>query len=81
MSMILATSCMFSNRTIHASSSVIELTPEDYTNSDKLISINGTECLEDIKFFSEYIKSITNENDEILNLEKVIPTNCLYSTI
>lgn len=81
MSMILATSCMFSNRTIHASSSVIELTPEDYTNSDQLININGTECLEDIKFFSEYIKSITNENDEILNLEKVIPTNCLYSTI
>lgn len=55
------------------------LSDEAYTSSDHLLNANGTTETKTIQDFAEEVKAAAN-NDEVSDLEKVIPTKYLNSS-
>ena len=55
------------------------LSDEAYTSSDHLLNANGTTETKTIQNFAEEVKAAAN-NDEVSDLEKVIPTKYLNSS-
>ena len=75
---LIITSFVINFKEVYANNITTELTPEYYTNSDFLIGYEG-DSNHTIKKFSEYVNSLSKEI-EVLDLDKVIPENNLYST-